>query len=77
MKATKIFTDFFNSEKAGGLVLIACTILSLTLANSNFGTSYHDFFQTQFAGHSFEYWRKSRMTQKRAIKNKSHLQGKR
>ena len=56
MKATTLFKDFFNSEKAGGLVLIACTILSLLLANSNFGTSYHDFFQTQFAGHSFEHW---------------------
>lgn len=56
MKATKLFKDFFNSEKAGGLVLIACTILSLLLANSNFGTSYHDFFQTKFAEHSFEHW---------------------
>ena len=56
MKATTLFKDFFNSEKAGGLVLIACTILSLLLANSNYGTSYHDFFQTQFAGHSFEHW---------------------
>ncbi len=56
MKITKLFTDFFDSEKAGGLVLIACTILSLLLANSNFGTNYQDFFQTQFAGHSFEHW---------------------
>ncbi|MBX3164751.1 MAG: Na+/H+ antiporter NhaA [Bacteroidetes bacterium] len=56
MKATTLFKDFFNSEKTGGLVLIACTILSLLLANSNYGTSYHDFFQTQFAGHSFEHW---------------------
>jgi len=56
MKATKLFKDFFNSEKAGGLVLIACTILSLLLVNSNFGTNYHEFFQTQFAGHSFEHW---------------------
>jgi len=56
MKVTKLFNEFFNSEKASGLVLIACTILSLLLANSNFGTNYHDFFQTQFAGHSFEHW---------------------
>ena len=56
MKATKLFTDFFNSEKAGGLVLIGCTILSLTLANSNFGADYHHFWQTQFAGHSVEHW---------------------
>ena len=56
MKATKLFTDFFNSEKAGGLVLIAFTILSLTLANSNFGTAYHHFWLTQFQGHSIEHW---------------------
>ena len=56
MKATKLFTDFFNSEKAGGLVLIACTLVSLALANSNFGTNYHDFFQTKFAGISVEHW---------------------
>lgn len=58
MKATKLFKDLLtgDSEKAGGLVLTACTILSLLLANSNFGTNYHDFFQTQFAGHSFEHW---------------------
>lgn len=56
MKVTKLFRDFFESEKAGGLVLIACTILSLLLANSNFGANYHDFFQTQFLGNSFEHW---------------------
>ncbi len=56
MKATKLFKDFFDSEKAGGLVLIACTIVSLALTNSNFGTNYHNFFQTTFAGHSFENW---------------------
>ncbi len=53
---TKLFKDFFDSEKAGGLILIGCTILSLTLANSNFGTDYHHFWQTQLAGHSIEHW---------------------
>jgi NhaA family Na+:H+ antiporter len=56
MKITKLFKGFFESEKAGGLVLIGCTILSLLLANSIFGTSYHQFFQTQFAEHSIEHW---------------------
>jgi len=56
MTITKLFKDFFDSEKAGGLILIGCTILSLTLANSNFGTGYHHFWQTQFAGHSIEHW---------------------
>ncbi len=56
MRATKLFTDFFNSEKAGGFVLVACTILSLTVANSTFGADYHHFWQTQLQGHSFEHW---------------------
>jgi Na+:H+ antiporter, NhaA family len=56
MKLTKLFIEFFNSEKAGGLVLIACTFLSLALANSGFGTSYQAIFETQFAGHSLGHW---------------------
>src|SRR5688572_22524721 len=55
MTITKLFKDFFDSEKAAGLILIGCTILSLTLANSNFGADYHHFWQTQFAGHSIEH----------------------
>ncbi len=56
MKVTKLFTEFFESEKAGGLILIACTVLSLLLANSNFGTNYHDFFQIKFSGLTIEHW---------------------
>jgi NhaA family Na+:H+ antiporter len=56
MKVTKLFTEFFDSEKSGGLVLIACTTLSLVVANSNFGTTYLDFFQTDLAGHSIGHW---------------------
>ncbi|MFZ1791758.1 MAG: Na+/H+ antiporter NhaA [Saprospiraceae bacterium] len=56
MRATKLFNEFFNSEKAGGLVLMACTALSLVLANSNFGPAYHHFWETSLAGHSLEHW---------------------
>jgi len=56
MSVTKSFKDFFDSEKSGGLVLIACTIISLAVANSTFGTDYHHFWQTQFQGHSIEHW---------------------
>jgi len=56
MRVTKLFKDFFDSEKSGGLVLIACTIISLVVANSTFGTDYHHFWQTQFQGHSIEHW---------------------
>jgi len=56
MKETKLFKEFFDSEKSGGLVLIAFTILSLLLANSNFGTVYHEFFQTKLFGLTIEHW---------------------
>jgi NhaA family Na+:H+ antiporter len=56
MTATKLFKEFFDSEKAGGLVLIACTIVSLILANSIFGTDYRDFFQTKVVGLTIEHW---------------------
>lgn len=56
MIATKLFKDFFESEKAGGLILIGCTVVSLVFANSYYGSDYHHFWNTQLAGHSIEYW---------------------
>lgn len=56
MKATQLYKDFFESEKSGGLVLIAFTLTSLFIANSNFGNSYIHMWETQFAGHSIEHW---------------------
>jgi len=56
MKATNLFTAFFNSEKAGGLTLIAGTVISLILANTGVGEGYYHFWQTAFAGHSIEHW---------------------
>ncbi len=56
MKATILFKEFFNSEKAGGFILIGCTILSLILANSSFGPHYQHFWHTQLSGHSIESW---------------------
>lgn len=53
---TKLFKEFFDSEKSGGLILIACTILSLLMANSSFGHEYYLFWQTPFAGHSIGHW---------------------
>ena len=56
MKVTQLFKDFFESEKLGGLVLLVCTIVSLVLANSIFGESYHHFWLIEFSGKSLEYW---------------------
>jgi len=52
----KLFKEFFESEKSGGLVLIACTAISLVLANSVFSSAYLHFWHTNFAGQSIEYW---------------------
>ncbi len=56
MKATQLYKDFFESEKSGGLVLIAFTLISLAIANSAFGNSYLHFWETTFVGHSIEHW---------------------
>jgi Na+:H+ antiporter, NhaA family len=56
MKVTRLFQEFFESEKAGGIVLIACTVLSLFLANSTWQTQYLDFWHLSFADHSVAHW---------------------
>ena len=56
MIATKLFKEFFDSEKLGGLTLIACTLLSLFIANSVFGPDYQAFWQSYFLGLSIEHW---------------------
>lgn len=43
---TSLFEQFFSSEKAGGLILIACTVISLVIANSTFGEAYIHFWHT-------------------------------
>src|SRR5580704_538309 len=39
-----LFQQFFNSEKAGGLILIVCTSISLFIANSSFGPDFIHFW---------------------------------
>ena len=56
MLLSKTFTHFFNSEKASGIVLILCTILSLLVANSWLGLNYIAFWHGDFAGLSLEHW---------------------
>lgn len=55
-KTPKLFEEFFDSEKSGGLILIGCTLISLALTNSVFGTSYLHFWHTNLAGQPLEYW---------------------
>lgn len=39
-KFSRLFPDFFKSEKVAGLLLVFCTIISLVITNSSFGESY-------------------------------------
>ena len=56
MKITKLFTSFFESEKAGGLILLICTAFSLFISNSIFAEDYFAIWHYQIANHSFEHW---------------------
>ncbi len=56
MKVTTLFKEFFESEKSSGIALIACTLASLFLANSNFGDSYQDLFHIKIGSHSIGHW---------------------
>lgn len=44
MDATKLFREFFNSEKSGGIILILATVVSLLMANLFYGQDYTDFW---------------------------------
>ena len=51
-----LFKEFFDNEKATGLILIACTIVSLIMANSIFASQYIYTWHAKFFGESLEYW---------------------
>ena len=56
MILAKLYKEFFNSEKTGGLILISMTILSLFLANSSWQYGYMDFWNLKLGGHSIVHW---------------------
>jgi len=56
MRLTKLFTSFFESEKAGGLILLICTAFSLVISNTSFSESYFDIWHYPLANHSLEHW---------------------
>nr|WP_315165205.1 Na+/H+ antiporter NhaA [uncultured Flavobacterium sp.] len=56
MKLTRTFKAFFESEKAGGVILLLATIFSLSLANSSIQTEYIGFWVIQLGHHSITHW---------------------
>jgi Na+:H+ antiporter, NhaA family len=56
VKLTNLFKDFFESEKASGLVLLVCTAVSLLLANSSASEYYFSLLHVEFAGNTLTHW---------------------
>lgn len=56
MRLTQLFKEFTENEKASGIVLIACTAISLIVANSVIGGSYSAFWHTELGGMKIEEW---------------------
>ena len=56
MLLTKLYNEFFNSEKIGGLLLMGCAIISISLVNSWLGDKYLSFWNFSLAGHDLVHW---------------------
>jgi NhaA family Na+:H+ antiporter len=50
------FREFFDSEKAGGIVLLVVTLLSILVTNSSLQQAYLEIWNTQLANHSIVHW---------------------
>ena len=64
MNSLNLFKSFFQSEKAGGFILIICTIISLLISNSAVGNDYVHFWHSHLDAsflcvsldYSLEHW---------------------
>ena len=56
MLITRLYKEFFDSEKTGGLILIVMTVVSMILANSQWGDSYMDFWNMKAGDHTIVHW---------------------
>lgn len=56
MRLTRLIKEFFASQRAGGVILLICTILSLVLANSNWQNSYKNIWSYSFNHHQITQW---------------------
>jgi len=51
-----LFTDFLESEKASGIMLILCTAVSIAVANSAYSAQYIGFWHAEVLQHSLQHW---------------------
>ncbi len=56
MKLTRYFKNFFHSSQSSGVILIACVIFSLMIANSSMGDSFQNFLDQQLGAYSVSVW---------------------
>ena len=50
------FDEFFESERSAGYLLLACTAISLVIANSPAGAAYSEFWQLRAGPLSIQHW---------------------
>lgn len=55
-KLTKLFCEFFENEKTGGIILVVVTIISLMLANSPIDAEYISFWNQPMGSHTLTEW---------------------
>jgi len=56
IRSTKLFREFFESEQAGGIILMLFTIAALAIANSSVGELYIHWLHTTVLGFTIEHW---------------------
>jgi Na+:H+ antiporter, NhaA family len=53
---SRTFVRFFESEKAGGVVLLLCTVAAIGIANSSASADYFELLHVRVAGLTVEHW---------------------
>ncbi len=56
MRLTRLFQGFFQSERAGGIVLVCCAAISLLITNSPVGADYAHLWHRHLGGRPLEFW---------------------
>jgi NhaA family Na+:H+ antiporter len=56
MKLSRLFSDFTNSGKISGVILLICAVFSLVLSNSPVGQNYLHLFHVKIASKPIEFW---------------------
>ena len=56
MRITGLYREFISSERSGGLLLIACTIISMVIANTSLGSGYVHLWHSDLLSKPVEFW---------------------